>query len=120
MAKREIKSLFCERFDCPPAEYEDRAFRQCLYWHARLLTPVVRKLSPRFFAEDMKFIQELGLTSDWRAARSEVLSFQAENQSNSGFWRNSLRIRVSGRKAAELAQRLFSTERRKNPQPSPA
>ena len=119
MAKREIKSLFCERFDCPPAEYEGWAFRQCLYWHARLLTPIVRKLSPRFFAEDMKFIQELGLTNDWRGARSEVLSFQEENRANSSFLRNSLKIRVSGRKAADLAQRLFLAERRKNPQPSP-
>jgi len=117
MAKREMRSLFCERFDFPPAEYEERAFKRCLYWHARLVTPVVRRLSPRFFADDLRFIQELGLTSDWRAARSEVLAFQDENRATGGLWRNRLRLRVSGRKAADLAQRLFSEERRKSTPP---
>ena len=117
MAKREMRSLFCERFDCPPAEYEERAFKRCLYWHARLVTPVVRKVCPRFFAEDLKFIQELGLTSDWRAARSEVLAFQDENRATGGLWRNRLRLRVSGRKASAMAERLLAEERRKNAPP---
>ena len=108
-----MSSLFCERYACPPDEYGERAFRRCLYWHARLLAPVVRKLSPGFFSEDLKFIQELGLASDWRGARSEVLSFQEENKAHGGFWRNGLRIRVSGRKAAAMAQRLFYEQRRK-------
>ena len=47
--------LFCQRFHCPLSEYEDRAFRKCLYWHARMLAPVVRRLKPDFFAEDLKF-----------------------------------------------------------------
>lgn len=77
----------------------------------------MRRLNPRFFADDLKFIQELGQTSDWRAAWSEVLSFQDENRATGGLWRNSLRLRVSGRKAADLAQRLFSEERRKSAPP---
>jgi hypothetical protein len=117
VARRDLKTLFCEQFNCPVAAYEERAFKRCLYWHARLVVPAVRVLSPSFFAEDLKFMQELGLTSGWRAARSEVLTFQDANRATGGFWRNSLRLRVSGRKAADLSQRLFAEERRKRTRP---
>ena len=117
MARRDLKTLFCERYACPPEQYADQALKKCLYWHARLVTPVVRRLSPRFFADDLRFIQELGLTSDWRAARSEVLAFQDENRATGGLWRNRLRLRVSGRKAAAMAERLLAEERRKNAPP---
>ena len=116
MAARELRTLFCEKFDCPPDQYEERAFRRCLYWHAWLLAPVLRRLSPGLFAEDIEFIEELGQTHDGRAARSEILTFQEENRAKGGIWRNGLRLRVSGRKAANLAQRLFSMERRKSSQ----
>jgi len=34
-----LKSLFCAKFGCSPTEYEERAFRKCLYWHARFPAP---------------------------------------------------------------------------------
>lgn len=120
MPERGMKTLCCERFGCPPDQYEGRAFRRCLYWHVRLLAPVLRRLSPGLVAKDIKFIQELGLTGDWRAARAEILTFQEENQAKGSIWRNGLRLRVSGRKATDLAQRLFAEERRKNAHPSPS
>ncbi len=86
-------------------------FRKCLYWHARWLVPVVRKLKPDFFAEDYKFIRYLGAATGVRDADVDVLNFRDVNLGNSGFWRTDLRIRVSGRRASRLVHELFGAER---------
>ena len=108
---QQFQSLFCERFGCPPSEYEERAFKQCLYSHAKLLAPVPRKLKPDFFAADFKFIRYLGEVSGSCEAKANAADFQDANFAGRSFWRTTLRIRVSGRKAARLARRLFSETR---------
>jgi hypothetical protein len=60
VARQNFQVLVCQRFHCPTSEYEERVFRKCLYWHARLLAPVVRRLKSDFFTEDFKFIRYLG------------------------------------------------------------
>jgi hypothetical protein len=69
-------------------------------------------LSSKFFHEDLKLMRELGMAIDWREANTEILAFQDTNRERRNFLRTALKIRVSGRKAANLAQRLFSEERR--------
>jgi hypothetical protein len=105
---RQFHSVFCARFSCPPSEYEERAFQQYLYSHAKLLAPVLRKLKPSLFAEDFKFIRYLGEASDSREVKACAADFQDANFARRSIWRNTLRIRVSGRKAGRLAQRLIS------------
>jgi hypothetical protein len=114
MPRRELKCLFCERFACAPAEFEERAFRRCLPWHATVLAPVIRWVNSEFFAEDFKFILYLGSATGWREAQSEVLGFQDTNRAKGGLLRTRLRIRVSGRKAASLAEELFSEAYRRS------
>src|SRR5258708_1194938 len=108
MARRDFKALFCEHFGCPPSEFENRAFRELLYWHAKALAPVVRKLKPEFFTEDFRFIQYLGETSRLREAKANAADFKEANAARRSFWRTGLRIRVSGMKATKLAHRLFA------------
>jgi hypothetical protein len=109
--ERQLKELFCERFDCPPSEYEERAFRKCLYLHARPLAPLIRLISPNFFAEDFKFMRYLGDSTSLREVRVDRMNFHDANRSNPKFLRTALRIRVSGRKATRLAQRLYAEMR---------
>lgn len=110
MPRPEFRTLFCERFQCASTEYEERAFRKCLYWHARFLAPLIRKLNPGFFADDFKFIQYLGMATRSRDVNVEMLEFQDTNRAKWSFWRIGLRIRVSGRKASALAKQLLSHE----------
>jgi hypothetical protein len=112
MDGQQLKAIFCERFKCQPADYEDRALTRCLYWHARLLKPVVGLLSSKFFAMDRRFIRDLGIATDRREANSELFTFQDTNRERKGFWRTAFRIRVSGRKASDLAQQLLSEPQR--------
>ena len=107
-----FNALFCDRFRCPTASYEERAFRKCLYWHARLLAAGVRKVKLDFFAEDLKFIRNLGAVTGLREASAEAEDFQQANRARPSFFRTGLRIRVSGRKASRLAHVLFSEARR--------
>src|SRR5262245_37569598 len=106
MPMPEFQTLFCERFRCPLSEYQEKAFWECLYWHARLFAPVLRRLKPDFFTPDFDFIRYLGNASGFREARANAADFRDGARRN--FLRNALKIRVSGRKAARLAQRLFS------------
>ena len=108
MASPELRVLFCQRFGCPSSEYEERAFRECLYLHARLLAPLLRWCTPELFSEDFKFIRYLGEATNAREVKANAADFQDANLAHRSFWRTRLKIRVSGRKAGRLAQRLLA------------
>jgi hypothetical protein len=110
VATPQFQVLFCRRFNCSLSEYEERAFRKCLYRHARLLAPVLRKLKPDLFAEDFKFIRYLGASTGLSKAGLDLLDFRHVNLDKRSFWRIGLRIRLSSRKASRLAEELFAQE----------
>ena len=114
MASQQFQSLFCQRFQCPASEYEARAFKKCLYWHARLLAPVMRMLNRDFFTEDFKFIRYLGESTSLRETTADLMNFRDANLGEPRFWRTALKIRVSGRKASRLAQQPFAADREAN------
>ena len=107
MARQTFEDLFCRHFDCPRSRYEERAFAELLYGHAKLVAPVVRKLRPAFSAEDFRFVHDLGEATDLREAMACVADFQIANITSRRFLRTALKIRVSGRKATRLAEQLF-------------
>ena len=111
MRTQQFQLLFCQLFHCPPSDYEERVFRKCLYWHARFLAPVLRRLSPHFFAEDFKFIRYLGASTSLREVEVDLLNLRDVNLGKPRFWRTGLKIRLSGRKASHLAQQLFAEKR---------
>jgi hypothetical protein len=103
-----LEVLFCRRFHCDNAEFEQRAFRQCLYWHARLLAPLLRWVRPGFFDKDLKFIRYLGAATNWEEAKVDINNFCLVNIGEPSLSRQDLRLRVSGRKASRLARELLS------------
>jgi hypothetical protein len=106
-----FQSLFCERFGCLSNQYENRAFYELLYGHAKIVAAALRRLKPDFFAEDLKFIRYLGQATDLREANASTADFQDSNAARRNFGRSRLKIRVSGRKATELAHQLFARPR---------
>ena len=104
---KDFKLLFCEHHRCPAGEYEERAFRECLHWQARILAPVIRRLNPEYFAEDFALIRYLGECKAWRSAKLELATFSDANHLHGGFSRKWLRLRVSSRKATKLARRFL-------------
>jgi hypothetical protein len=61
-----------------------------------------------FFADDLNLNRYRGEATGWRDPQTELLSFQDTTRTKPSLLRTGLRIRVSGRKAAALAQGLFS------------
>ncbi|MGA2863475.1 MAG: hypothetical protein ABSF95_03200 [Verrucomicrobiota bacterium] len=104
---QQFKVIFCERFNCPPAEYAERAFRKCLYWQARPFAGIIRTLRPAFFFEDFKFIEALGAAVNAREASVDAANFHDVNRYGRGFLRRGWKLRVSGGKAMHLARELF-------------
>jgi hypothetical protein len=108
VSRQPFQSLYCERFNCPPSEYEERVFKSCLYWHAKLLAPLILRLKPHFFELDFKFIRQLGKSAGFREILEDRNNFRHANNANHSFWRITCRMRVSGPKATRLARELFS------------
>jgi hypothetical protein len=106
---QQLKALFCKRFDCPPEEYAEHAFRKCLYAHAKPLVGILRLWNADFFFEDLKFIEAMGVAVDSKEVRADAANFRDVNRHGRGFLRTAWRLRVSGRKAMRMARDLFST-----------
>ncbi len=85
-----------------------------MFWHARMLAPVLRLFRPGLFDWDRKFIRYLGTAADWQEAKTDVNNFHVLNEGKPSRLREALRLRVSGRKAANLARQLFSASRTQN------
>jgi hypothetical protein len=104
----DFKSLFCELHGYAPDQYEERAFRACLYWHARLLAPLIRALAPKYFERDFALINYLASAPGRRHAMNELAAFMEANESKGGFARKVLRIRISARKTSAILGQLFA------------
>ena len=111
MAEPEFKALFCERFHCAPSEYQEEAFRKCLFFRAWLLAAVIRKIHPDFFFEDFKFIGYLGSCTSVSEAVDGARNYHDANLADRRFWRTALKMRVSGRKAKWLVYQTFAQAR---------
>jgi hypothetical protein len=106
---RDLRSLFCERFNCPPSEYEIRALRKCLYLHARIIAPLLRWFNPGCFERDLVFLDYFGKAKNWQEVTGEIAALHYQDRTKPRVARNALRLRISGRKANKLAAKLFPT-----------
>jgi len=100
-------TLFCARYRCPAAEFEEQALRRCLYWRAHLLAPLIRKIQPRFFEADFALIRYLGTALGRRNAINELAAYIETTKARGGFARNFLRLRISARKTSDLIGLVF-------------
>jgi hypothetical protein len=104
---RDLRSLFCEHYSCPLSEFEKRAFRKCLYLHARMIAPLLRWLKSDCFEPDLLFAHYFGNAKDRQEATAEVAALRYQDHLQPRFARSALRLRISGRKASKLAVKLF-------------
>jgi hypothetical protein len=107
-SNRDLRSLFCEHYACSQSEFDKLAFQKCLYFHARLMAPLLRRLKPDYFDRDLRFAHYFGDANDRQEATAEIASLCYEDHIQPHFARNALRLRVSGRKANDLALKFFA------------
>jgi hypothetical protein len=107
----QFSALFCERFGCAVEDFEKRAFRQCLYPHAKILAPLIRVILPGCFARDLAFIRYLGTTRRISQVVDAASEFHDKGGFEEGFRFTNLKIRVSGSKAIHLAREVYRWQR---------
>src|SRR4029079_12814438 len=102
-----FKTLFCKRFQCSDPEFERQLFARCLHWHARLLSPIIARLSSRFFQEDLGFSGDLSTAASHGEVITELNRFYGRNVRDRNWFRKSLSLRISGKRVLRLSRQLF-------------
>ena len=99
--------LFCSAFNCAPEDFSDAVFWLCLFPQALFLARLLWRVNRDFFKPDFALIREVKHTTSPDAFRSELNDFRYRNPQK-GFLRGYLKMRISGQKLTDLADKLFS------------
>lgn len=106
MMQSSFKHAVCAKFGCQPEGYVMAVFWHCLYTHARRPVRVLYFFWPKLFADDVDLIQALGKHDSCAGIRREM-EVHRYHYPPTGIVREGLRLRVSGKKLAELAKELL-------------
>ena len=97
-----FREAFCRRFQCPQEEFEKRVFWRSLYRRSLPLAWALFAIRRRYFELDFRTIRQLGICRNAAEFRSELDSYRMEYRMERGFLRNTLRVRVSGKRLMAL------------------
>jgi hypothetical protein len=106
MSQPNFAEVFCARYAMEPAAFERSVLRRVLYPHARLLAPLCRFFNPDFFAADLDFIHAVSGVCQGHHFSVDAMDF-SDHPANQGFWRRTLRVRVSVRRLFILIQQTL-------------
>lgn len=98
-----FSEMYCARHGVDAAEYERRMFRDGLYPHARWILGLLLLAGPDYFAPDREFIRAVGQLRSRRLLHGEIGEFHTHPR-NRGFWRITLRLRVSTTRVRRLIE----------------
>lgn len=105
MWPKTFRESYCERFNCPPEDYERRVFWRCLYRRSLPLSLLVYLFRRDHFNLDLQTIRQLGVCRSSREFRDELEAFRYEYQMQGGILRN-LRVRISGKRLIQLLRQV--------------
>jgi hypothetical protein len=97
MREPNFTEAYCARHAVKPLEFEWSVLRRVLYPHARLLAPVCLFFKPDYFAADLDFIRAVSRFGQGHHYSADAMDF-SDHPANQGFWRRTLRIRLSVRR----------------------
>ncbi len=104
---KSFKTIYCETYRCDPNDYVKRVFSRCLFWHAVPLAPIIARIDPFFFQEDLEFIREIGEVRNSGEFKSELNRFYGRNLRDQNWIRRKLLLRVSAKKLLKLKDLTF-------------
>lgn len=103
---KSFRESFCEKYRCPTERYVLLATRKCLPWRVRLLRPFILLLHPEHFQMDFEFVERAGNALNWSELNGAIGAFDGNNRLRGGFYRNTLKLRVSGKRLSRLVRRV--------------
>lgn len=108
---KSFQEAFCEHYRCPPERYRPVATRKALPWRVRLLRPLILLLHPSHFRLDLEFLDHVGHARNWPECNAALAAFNSNNKLRGGFYRNTLKLRASGRRVSRLVERVMGGSR---------
>lgn len=96
-----FEQLYCERRGVPPERFVASVMSEVLFPHARLLVPLLRFASVKYFQIDQELIRGAGRLRRFRDFAQEAEAF-AHHPESAAFCRKTLRLRVSTRRLRRL------------------
>jgi hypothetical protein len=99
---KSFRDAFCLRYACSPDEFEHRVFWMAIYRRSLPFAALVYAIHRRYFEMDFITIRELGKAQSSREFCSELSSGRSEYRAQLGFLRNTLRLRISGKRLAAI------------------
>jgi hypothetical protein len=106
----DFAQLFCAQYGVSRQAYRAAVFRRTLYPHARPVHLLIRWANPDYFGADDDFVEGVGRIGSRREFTLEADEFTHHPQ-NRGFWRRTVRIRVSVGRMRRLVEHVFAESR---------
>ncbi len=96
-----FRELYCAAERCRDDEFVPHIFWRCLYRQALPIAGLILLVHPDYFAPDRDLITFAGRTTSLRQFNEEVRDF-VKDRRNRGWWRASLRVRVSAHRLRNI------------------
>jgi hypothetical protein len=106
MKRVSFRELYCAARGCVSAEFEERAFWECLYPRGVFVARVLWRWQRKFFTADLELLRLAGGLTGVSDLKAEISNFRYHHPAR-GILRGTLRVRVSGQKLLDLAVTLF-------------
>lgn len=103
---RTLAEIFCERYHVAPEEFSSEMLKRCFYPQARLLAPVIGRMSREYFAPDRELVRGIGLLQSATGLHDELVDHYGHPR-NRGFCRRQLRVRISVRRVSHWVHALL-------------
>ena len=113
-----FREIYCEQHGCTPENFARRIFWHCLYHHASLAAPFLLLFNYDYFSADRALISSSADATNMKRIRDDVRDFFWDS-TNSGWWRRTANIRVSGQRLKNLARRYLPEGESAIPFPPP-
>ena len=101
--------LFCAQQGVAPERCQEEILRRTLHPRARILAPTIRFFNARHFAADRDLVQGAAQLRSRDKLADEIAYFR-RHPWNRGFWRKTLRLRISVRRMEKLVAATFGAQ----------
>jgi hypothetical protein len=108
-----FRDRFCRLYGCADADYEVAALKRFLCSPWSLIAPILCRIAPNLISTDIRIIKQLGLVESRVNFSAEVKDLRIEyvRKRDFGFFRRSLRLRLSRQRILSASKRLWTKSR---------
>jgi len=109
-----FSQLYAAQTGTPPAAVERQLLQCCLYPHARLLLPLLIRVTPQLFAADIDMIHDVAQLTDPEAFDDDAYAHR-HHPAAGGIWRRAFHLRLSTQRLHRLVRAAFRRGAERSP-----